>query len=188
METYLQQIEAKFERLPPSIRARLEGGFSTQKRLRGEFLLREGQYCRHIFWVVSGIARSFVLHDGCEVTTNFAFPNDFILSLQSAALGVPSRESIQIVRAGEVAAVDTANFKKLTGQHPELAELDTMLSDYYAMQLENRLLDLQTLTAKARYQKLLLQQPHLLAEISLTHLASYLGISLETLSRIRAKA
>ena len=62
-----------------------------------------------------------------------------------------------------------------------------MMTEYYAMWLEQRLFDFHTLDAAARYQKLLQKQPHIIKNIPLTIVASYLGISLETLSRIRAR-
>jgi hypothetical protein len=62
-----------------------------------------------------------------------------------------------------------------------------MLTEYYAMWLEERLFRFHSLDATARYQLLLKEQPHFVQHIPLTYLASYLGVSLETLSRIRAE-
>jgi hypothetical protein len=78
-------------------------------------------------------------------------------------------------------------FQKIKKQHTSLLELDLMLTEYYAMWLEERLFQFHSLDATQRYQLLLSEQPHFIQQIPLTYLASYLGISLETLSRIRAK-
>lgn len=187
MQSYLHKIEDQLLRLPTEAASQLDNIFAKKKMERGAVLLQEGRYCRHLFWLESGVARAFVLHEGKEVTTNFAFAGDLIFSLQSALLEQPSQQTIQMLESGAVAALDWAAFKLLAGQHPALAEIDTMFSDYYAMQLEERVFDLQTLTARQRYEKLLAHQPQIVAQIPLTHIASYLGISLETLSRIRAR-
>lgn len=181
-------IEDTLRRLPPDAARQLEAVFTQHRVKKGTMLMREGQYCRHLFWLESGVTRAFVLHEGREVTTNFAFADDLIVSLRSALLEQPSREAIQMLETGQVASVEWAVFKKLTKIHPALAELDSLFSDLYALQLEERVLDLQTLSARQRYEKLRAREPHIVAQIPLTHIASYLGISLETLSRIRAKA
>ena len=62
-----------------------------------------------------------------------------------------------------------------------------MMTEYYAMWLEERLLQFHTLDARERYLQLVKEQPHFVQKVQLTHIASYLGVSLETLSRIRAK-
>jgi CRP-like cAMP-binding protein len=188
MQKLLNQIEDVLHRLPSPARAAMQDIMTQEKLPKGHFLLQEGQYCRHLYWLQSGLARSYVLHEGKEITTNFAFAEELIFSLQSAVMVEPSREYIQLIEGGEVTRLDWTQFKKLTRQHPALAELDTLLSDYYAIQLEKRLLDLQTLSAKERYLKLLTQEQRLVAQVPLTYLASYLGISLETLSRIRSSA
>ncbi len=66
-------------------------------------------------------------------------------------------------------------------------ELDLLITELYTAWLEERLLEFQTLNATQRYEKMRQQTPHLIQQVQLTHLASYLGISLETLSRIRSK-
>jgi hypothetical protein len=72
-------------------------------------------------------------------------------------------------------------------EHPQLLELDLRLTERYTLWQEERLLDFRTLSARQRYEKLLQQAPQLFQQVQLTHIASYLGMSLATLSRLRAR-
>jgi CRP-like cAMP-binding protein len=153
-----------------------------------EFLLRQDEVCRESFLMVEGVARKFCLtEDGREITTELYFADDLAVSFQSYTLQSPSLEFIQTLTATSVTTLDYQSFQRLKKNFPPLLELDLMMTEYYAMWLEERLLEFHTLDATARYRKLVREHPHLVKNIQLTHIASYLGISLETLSRIRAK-
>lgn len=154
---------------------------------KGDFLLRYEQVCRESFLIEKGIARKYYLTDGREITTEFLFPEDLAISFNSYCLGTPSRECIQALEDCEVSVTDHQGFNELKRRFPILVELDLMLTEYYTMYVENRLFEFHTMDATQRYLLLLEQAPHLLQHVQLTHIASYLGISLETLSRIRAK-
>ena len=99
----------------------------------------------------------------------------------------PSREFIQALTDTTISQTDFAAFQTAKQQFPKLATLDLMMTEYYAMWLEDRLFQFHTMDATSRYLKLIEDHPHIIQNIPLTFIASYLGISLETLSRIRAK-
>jgi CRP-like cAMP-binding protein len=86
-----------------------------------------------------------------------------------------------------VSQTDFIAFQTAKADFPKLIELDLLMTEYYAVWLENRLFEFHTLDATQRYLHLLKEQSHIIQNIPLTYIASYLGISLETLSRIRAK-
>lgn len=159
----------------------------TKKLKKGEYLLRQGKVCRNSYTVKEGIARKYYLGDGKEITTELFFENDIAVVFDSYCTQQPGREFIQAVTDTVVSQISHDAFREVKKTFPQLAELDLLLTEYYAMWLEERLFHFHTLTAPERYHLLLKEHPHALRHIPLTIIASYLGISPETLSRIRAK-
>jgi CRP-like cAMP-binding protein len=154
---------------------------------KGDFLLRQGEVCRNSYWIESGVARKYYLNDGKEITTELYFDNDIAISFDSYSLQKPSREYIHALTDCTVSQTDFIAFQTAKLKFSKLQILDLMMTEYYAMWLEDRLFQFHTMDATKRYQILLENHPHIIQNIPLTFIASYLGISLETLSRIRAK-
>lgn len=187
MHTHLQKINGFLKELDPDTTSFL-GNISTQKTFKkGEYLLRENDTCKHSFWVENGILRKFFLLDGKEKTTDLIFENEIAVSFESYVLHKPGIENIQALTDTTVAQTDYHAFQQAKKLYPKLIELDLMLTEYYTLWLEKRFFELTTLDAESRYKLLLHEQPHVIQQVALTHIASYLGISLETLSRIRAR-
>jgi CRP-like cAMP-binding protein len=154
---------------------------------RGDYLLREGQVSKASYIVRKGVLRKFHMAGEKEITTELLFRDDFAMSLQSYAMQVPSTEAIMAIEDGEAWEISATDFDQLKRLHPEFWELDLMLTEHYAMWLESRLAELRSLDAQERYARLLQRQPHIVQSVPLTYIASYLGMTLETLSRVRAK-
>lgn len=173
--------------LNKEIFADIETYVKKQVFSKGDYLFRQDQVCKRIFWIRKGICRKYYLHDGKEITTEFLFEDNFVSSAKSFAMGHPAHEFAQALTELEVWSVNRENFEFLKERHPEVKNLDIRFIELYAIWLEERLLRFQTQDATTRYLTLLTEQPHYIQQIPLTYIASYLGISLETLSRIRAK-
>ena len=187
MPTHLDRIRQLLQRLDPAARAALASITAIRHFPKGACLLRQGEVCRKSYHLRAGIARRYYLHAGKEKTTAFFEAGDLALSFASYAFQAPSPEYIVCLTAVEAEETDYAGFQQAKARYPVLQELDLLLTELYAAWVEERLFEAQALSAPERYAKLLREQPHLLQQVSLTHLASYLGISLETLSRIRAR-
>lgn len=155
--------------------------------LKGELLLRQNEVCRRSFFVLEGVARKYYLNDGKEITTELYFKDDLAVSFDSYTMQQPSREYIEALTGLKVSTISYDAFQEAKSKNPKLLVLDIMLTEYYAIWVEQRLFDFHTLTATQRYMHILHKSPHIVQSIPLTIIASYLGISLETLSRIRAK-
>lgn len=188
MKPQLDKINQFVSELDDEIRTAIEKITVRKIFRKNEFLLQQDEVCRESFLIVEGIARKFYLtEDGREITTELYFADDLAVSFQSYTIQKPSLEFIQTLTETRVTTLDYQSFQQLKKKFQPLLELDLMMTEYYAMWLEERLLEFHTLDATARYRKLTAEHPHLIKNIQLTHIASYLGISLETLSRIRAK-
>lgn len=187
MPDYIKKIEQHLLTLDPSAQEALADSMTIRTYKKGEYLLRQGEVGRWSFLLVDGVARKFYLNNGKEITTELYFKNDLAVSLQSYALQKPSHEFIQAVEDVTASVTDYQKFQEIKNKHRSLLELDLLLTEYYAIWLEQRLFQFHSMDATQRYQQLLLEHPHFILQVPLTYLASYLGISSETLSRIRAK-
>jgi CRP-like cAMP-binding protein len=161
--------------------------FRLEKFGKGSFLLQEGTVCNH-FWIVEqGILRCFHRRDTSEVVTYFWFPEDFVFSTRSYLLQEPCRDNIQALSDITVYAVSRKDFEELCSKFPIIRDIRDVMVEMHTMWLEERLLSMQCCSASERYMQLLEEEPQLIQQIPLTHIASYLGITIETLSRIRNK-
>lgn len=184
---YLRRIHECIERLSPAAAAAVEAATETIAVKRGSLLLRPRQVCRASYFIQSGIVRKYYKTGEKEITTDFFFAGDVAVAFSSYCLQTPASEFIQALTDSTVEATAHAGFQQAKREHPELCGLDLLMTEHYAAFLEERLTQLQTMDATQRYLHLLHHGPQVVQQIQLTHIASYLHISLETLSRIRAR-
>lgn len=165
----------------------LEGVFVDKKFSKGSHLLRPGQICTAHLLVKEGIARKFYIHNHKEITTEIYFHDDVAVSLDSYIMQKPGDVYIEALTALEVTIIDYRRFNEVKNNHPEVMMLDKMFIEYYAVWFEQRLREFQTTDASQRYLKLVEKEPQVVQFLPVTIIASYLNVSLETLSRIRSK-
>ncbi|MCE2895561.1 MAG: Crp/Fnr family transcriptional regulator [Flammeovirgaceae bacterium] len=187
MKDYIDKINLHIENLDDETLISLETISKSKTFSKGEYLLKAGSVCTKSYWMESGIIRKFYRHQEREITTEFYFKDDLAISFDSYTLQKPSREDIQVLTDCVVRVTDFTAFQSLKMKNRQLLELDFLLTEYYALWLEEKVFELHTQNATQRYQTLLKKSPHIIQQVQLTQIASYLNISLETLSRIRAK-
>lgn len=154
---------------------------------KNELLLREGQICRHLYFLESGALRGFYNLDGKEITHWFGFEKDFVTSFHSFITDQPAVENIQLLEGSILWAISKDTLTELLNKHHEIERLVRIAYEKYYIRLEERFVNAQFKTAKELYENLLQQTPYILERVPLGFIASYLGISQETLSRIRSK-
>ncbi len=191
MKSNLEMYGVKLERFLVSLDGEtieaLEVISVSKSFKKGALLLKPGEVCQWSYQILDGIARKYYLNEAKQITTELYFLGDIAISFGSYALQNPSTEYIEALTEVKVSAINYIAFQEAKAKHPKLMELDIMLLEYYGLWIEERLLQLRTLSAKQRYDMILEQSPNILKHVPLGIVASYLGISLETLSRIRAK-
>ena len=154
---------------------------------KNEFLVTEGKICRHLYFLQKGALRGFYNLEGKEITHWFAFEEDFVTSFHSFITQQPAVENIQLLQGSILWAISKDSLTRLLNQFHEIERLVRIAYEKYYIRLEERFVNAQFKTATERYQNLLMQTPHILERVPLGHIASYLGISQETLSRIRSR-
>lgn len=154
---------------------------------KGDFLLREGAVCNSLFFIERGYCRSYYEKDGAEKNTAFFFENEIATNIGSFGSGLPSDYAIKACEAMEVVVFDKQQLMQAARQHAEIEVLGRKCIRAFAARQEQQSSLFQLYSAQERYQLLEKHQPELLQRVSLTQLSSYLGISRETLSRIRKR-
>jgi CRP-like cAMP-binding protein len=149
-------------------------------------LLRENQNHNFAYFVIKGAVRSYYLKDGIEVNTWFAFENDMVGSLQNFR-NQPSRETIELIEDCTLISINLKEIKPLMLTNIQIANFIYAVIEEYALFLESKIYFSQMMSSIDKYLILIEKEPHLFQRIPLSHIASYLGIARETLSRLRAK-
>ncbi len=165
----------------------LQHCFEKVMLAKNEYLLNEGQVCRHLYFLEHGALRGFYNLDGKEITHWFGFENDFVTSFHSFTTREPAVENIQLLEGSILWAISKDTVADLFNQYHEIERLVRIAYEKYYIRLEERFVNAQFKTARERYENLLQQTPHILERVPLGCVASYLGISQETLSRIRSQ-
>ena len=149
-------------------------------------LIRENQHHDYAYFIIEGAVRSYYLKDGVEVNTWFAFENDMVGSLQNFR-NQPSRETFELIENTTFVAINLRTLRPLIHTNIEIANVVLLIIEEYAQFLEDRIFSSQFNNSLERYEALLKYDQLVLQRVPLTYIASYLGISRETLSRLRGK-
>jgi CRP-like cAMP-binding protein len=184
----LMQIISVLREVEKSAKKDYRNVFNNCKKLpKNTFLLQEGQIASNFWFMEEGIARQYFIRNGNQVCNDIFFPCEFIDSYGTSSLGLPSKVNIQLITDSIVRIINYEALRKLETKYPILWQAEQLTAACNIIWLEERLYELQNLTATERYRALLHKQPQLIKKIPLSYIASYLGMKLETLSRIRAK-
>lgn len=188
MKITLSDIIQQISPLPKDILDEVILQFQHLEYPKNYILLKSGKPCKHIWFMTKGAARYFFTNDqGKEINTWFSLDEQIITDAPSLVSQTASQESIQLLEDSEMYSIEYAVLQALLQKHHSFALWYIKLVElHYVLQVEDRLSDLQFLDAKQRYQKLLSIYPNITNRISLGNIASYLNVTQETLSRIRA--
>jgi CRP-like cAMP-binding protein len=146
-----------------------------------------GHTCRTIYFVKKGALRIYYFKDGIDITESFEFENAIVARAESLFSGRPSKKAIQAIEEAVLIAINSPALFSMYDAYPELERLFRKIFEEAYVKTVNRLESLQFHTAEERYVNLLKDYPDVLKRVPLKFIASYLGITQVSLSRIRAK-
>ena len=155
--------------------------------LKKDFLAKEGQVSKNIYFLEKGTCRAFYFSEEKEITNWFMSDGDIVISVYSFFTQSPSLENIQLLEDATVYSLSYQQLQEIYLHFPQFNLHGRIITEQYYMLSEQRNFALKKQSAKQRYDLLLKQYPHILQKASLGHIVSYLGITQETLSRIRAQ-
>lgn len=154
---------------------------------RHDFLLKEGQVCQAVYFVCKGLCKSFYNIDGKEINTAFYFENEFATNVTSLTTATPSEYAIKTIEKMTVVRIDKTRLLAAYHQSHQVETFGRKVLEQIIARQEAHTDSFKLLTPRQRFDNLVASHPDLLQRVSLTQIASYLGISRETLSRFRAK-
>lgn len=182
-------LRRSFERfcpMPDAVWAEVRLPWRLCSVRRGELLTREGQIEQRFSLLVEGVQRAyFIAPDGNEHTVAFAYPPGYSGVPDSFFLQTPSAYTLEAMSDGCMLTTDYASFSALMERYRELDQWAWRLFVFAGVGRAKRERQLLSMTAEERYRRLLRESPHLVSLVPLRHIASYLGMTPETLSRVR---
>jgi len=154
---------------------------------KGEYILKKGKVCKHLFFINHGLAKSFFLKDGKEFIMRF-FPENFMFSVfDSYITQTPSNYSIIALKNTTITMLSYEQMEKLCKQHHCMEAFFRKLVSLVAVKMMKRISSMLEENATERYNLFVKENKSILQDISLGDLAQYLGITQQSLSRIRAQ-
>ena len=153
---------------------------------KDHFLVKENATAHHLYYIKKGIARIYYFKNGKEITEWLALDNEFFFSIISFFEQKPSKLIIQTIEASEVLGIHYDNLMKLCDEHHEIERWFRKAIAGSLTLSQYRMDSIQFETAQQRYEKLLTNYPSIVQRVPLSYIASFLGITQETLSRIRS--
>jgi CRP-like cAMP-binding protein len=186
MSPLLNYLE-KFHPLSPEAKAAITAICKMINIGKGKDLQPIGHTCKTIYFIQKGIARIYYYKDRIDITESFAFENSLVARVESLFTGKPSKKAIQILEDAEIVAIDAQKLFLLYNTYHEIETLFRKIFEASHVDTVNRLESIQFHTAEERYKTLLAEQPDLIRRVPLKYIASYLGITQVSLSRIRSQ-
>lgn len=177
---------SKFYPLSPEEIERITKICSVITIPKNEILQSIGHSCQTIYFLNSGIARIFYKKEDKDITESFAFEHQIVVRVESLFRRQPSKKGIQIIEDAELIAIDAPALFTLYDQYPSIERLFRKIFESLHVDTINRIESLQFHSAEERYKDLLNETPDLIKRVPLKFIASYLGITQTSLSRIRA--
>ena len=184
----LQQYISSYFGLKSESIERISSLFRPTKLSKGSLLLETGQTCQQLSFVRSGLLRIYVSTErGGEVTQWISTQGYFITDLSSFVFGSPARWTIQALSDAELFTIDKADYQSI-GQHiPEWHEFEVRFLTRCFSMMEDRIFAHLSMTAEERYRAFFEGNKELFNQVPLQYIASLLGMTPETFSRIRKK-
>jgi len=178
-ENFGQLNQTEFQQLLPY--------FEVEQIKKNDFFTEENKYCRKLSLQQSGLLRVYKIWDDKEITQWIATPNYFITEISSFFFDEPGRWNIQALTDVELLTISKENYRKICTEFPKWNDIEKkFIAKCFAM-LENRVFSHLSLTAEERYDLFFNQNKELFNQVPLQYLASVLGMTAETFSRIRKR-
>ena len=146
-----------------------------------------GEIAREAYFINKGLGRLYFIKDGAEINANFAFDNEFIASLQSFLLKTPSRQAVETIEDCELLVINKTRLDELTLAYPKFNIFSKVVAERAFITLQQRAASFILDSPEERYMNMLRDRPNMLERVPQHMIASYLGVTPVSLSRIRKR-
>lgn len=154
---------------------------------KGKLLLKAGQLCDHIYFIKKGAVRGFFKEGTKDITTWITVEGEVVSSISSLDRREPVQENMQAIEDCELLALTWEDYQNLFTRFPEFNIVARKILQKYYQDAEGRAFIARITNAENKYKLFLTRYGHLANRIPLKYIASFLGITLETLSRVRKR-
>lgn len=185
-KTIIDKISKRYTPLSNECQAELLANSKIKTFKKGEIVVREGQFSKNAYLITQGCARAYYLQDGRDISDWFTFENEIMAPIVSFFGQKPSPHFIEFIEDSVAIVFTKDTLDQLSNKHHDFERFIRKVVTETMLGLCERLNTIQFVKAEERFTRLLKIYPNITNRIPLTHIASYLGITLETLSRIRS--
>ncbi|NRB61034.1 MAG: Crp/Fnr family transcriptional regulator [Winogradskyella sp.] len=185
-----EKIINYFSKISPLSTAESEAlmtSMQTQVLKKGEYLLKEGQISVNTYFVLEGCIREYILSDGEEKTTNFFSENQWAISLNNSSYKNSANHNWICLEDTIVVVGNEEKAQQLFKNFPKFETISRVIMEMAFAEQKEALASYYTDSPKERYLKLLKTRPELVQRVAQYHIASYIGVKPESLSRIRKR-
>lgn len=160
--------------------------FKKETIPKNQILVRQGEICQALYFIEKGMGRSYYLNEnGKEITQWFFGVGKFMSSVDSFFQQRPSLYYLEVLEDAELYSISKTEIDQLFAKYHQMEKMGRLVTTEMLTQVVNKLNAIQFQTAKERYDYMLAEFPDIAYHVPLGHIASYLGMTQETLSRIR---
>ena len=181
-----KEIARRYCRLEPDSIDVLAQLLVPMKFHRGEVILREGEECTCMYYVDSGMVRQYYFKNGKDVTEHFSFEGRIVMCIESLLKHVPSLIIIESLETTQLYALPRKKLLEAIEYTPELGILYRKILEHALISSQHHADSQRFENAQERYERLLKEKPEIILRAPMIHVASFLQMTPETLSRVRA--
>lgn len=169
---------------PPAVET-LGSILIPMKFQKGETILQEGQVCRALYFVEKGMVRQYYYKNKKDVTEHFSFEGRIVFCIESFLKQEPSRLIVEALENTKVYAIPYDDLHNLMVRHQEMDMLYRKILEHVAISSQEHADSQRFENASERYERLLKEKPEIVLRAPMVHIASFLQMTPETLSRVR---
>lgn len=186
MDKFFQTV-SQFTNLSAGSKQELSSSLERMELRKGHIIVKSDTICNNLYFIESGLTRTYYLKDRKDVTDWISDENSFACSIISFITRKPDRRIIEVLETSVLFSLHYNDLENLCSKHHDIERLFRQLVNFGLVQLQQKFDDLHFSTALQRYQTLMTNHPTFIQRVPLGMIASYLGITQETLSRIRSQ-
>lgn len=154
---------------------------------KGKFLIKPGQKADHLYLVIKGAVRAFAKEGKKEITTWINLENEIVGSIRSLGLDIPTEEYVQAIETTQLIGIPYSLVEYVYEHFPETNIIGRKILEESYRYAEERAYICRIPSAVKKYNRFIVTHPGIINRIPLKYIASYLGMTIETLSRVRSK-
>lgn len=177
----------QFGELPDIVVSAIDTKVQRMELPKKHILLKKGKVCNFLYFIEKGLARNFFEEDNKELTNDIILEGEILVSFSSFISRKPSLETIELLEDGVLCAIHYDDLQNLYQQFPIMERTGRMIAEHHYNSLAMKSYRLKFSNSSERYQYLFDNKIEIVKRVPIGIIASYLGMSIETLSRIRGK-